>query len=65
MGEAQNEPFQLSFNSLLKVDFQGARVTSDGGAFDNPVWPTLIFIFGPPSVFLCSLLFHLRIDRGF
>jgi hypothetical protein len=24
-------PFQLSFNSSLKVDFQGSRVTSDGG----------------------------------
>ena len=31
MGEAQNRPFQLSFNSSLKVDFQGSRVTSDGG----------------------------------
>ena len=31
MGESQNEPFQLSFNSSLKVDFQGSRVTSDGG----------------------------------
>ena len=31
MGETQNRPFQLSFNSSLKVDFQGARVTSDGG----------------------------------
>ena len=31
MGEKQNQPFQLSFNSALKVDFQGARVTSDGG----------------------------------
>jgi len=31
VGETQNRPFQLSFNSLLKVDFQGARVTSDGG----------------------------------
>ena len=31
MGETQNRPFQLSFNSLLKVDFRGARVTSDGG----------------------------------
>src|SRR5208337_3407321 len=27
----ENRPFQLSFNSCLKVDFQGARVTSDGG----------------------------------
>ena len=26
-----NRPFQLSFNSALRVDFQGARVTSDGG----------------------------------
>ncbi len=31
MGETQNQPFQLSFNSCLKVDFQGSRVTSDGG----------------------------------
>src|ERR1022692_3176804 len=31
MGEAQNQPFQLSFNASLKVDFQGSRVTSDGG----------------------------------
>ncbi len=31
MGERQNQPFQLSFNASLKVDFQGSRVTSDGG----------------------------------
>ena len=31
MGEKQRRPFQLSFNSSLKVDFQGARITSDGG----------------------------------
>ena len=31
MGETQKQPFQLSFNSSLKVDFQGSRVTSDGG----------------------------------
>ena len=31
MGKKQNGPFQLSFNASLKVDFQGARVTSDGG----------------------------------
>ena len=31
MGENQNQPFQLSFNPVLKVDFQGSRVTSDGG----------------------------------
>ncbi len=31
MGEKQNLPFQLSFNASLKVDFQGSRVTSDGG----------------------------------
>src|SRR6266705_5349368 len=31
MGEKQNEPFQLSFNASLKIDFQGSRVTSDGG----------------------------------
>ena len=31
MGEKQNPSFQLSFNASLKVDFQGSRVTSDGG----------------------------------
>jgi len=30
MGEKQNGPFQLSFNTSLKVDFQGSRVTLDG-----------------------------------
>ncbi len=31
MGEKETKPFQLTFNGLLKVDFQGSRVTSDGG----------------------------------
>src|SRR6202043_1631542 len=31
VGETQDRPFQLSFNSSLKVDFQGSRVTSYGG----------------------------------
>jgi hypothetical protein len=31
MGERPNQPFQLSFTGSLKVDFQGSRVTSDGG----------------------------------
>jgi hypothetical protein len=31
VGEKQNQHFQLSFNASLKVDFQGSRVTSDGG----------------------------------
>ena len=31
MGEKENKPFQLSFNGLLKVEFRGSRVTSDGG----------------------------------
>src|SRR5437870_13648790 len=31
MGEEANQPFQLSFNVALKVEFQGSRVTSDGG----------------------------------
>ena len=31
MGEKQNQLFQFSFIALLKVDFQGSRVTSDGG----------------------------------
>jgi hypothetical protein len=31
VGETQKRPFQLSFNGSLRVDFQGSRVTSDGG----------------------------------
>jgi hypothetical protein len=31
VGETQEQPFRLWFNSSLKVDFQGSRVTSDGG----------------------------------
>jgi hypothetical protein len=31
VGETQKQPFQPSFNSSLRVAFQGARVTSDGG----------------------------------
>jgi hypothetical protein len=31
VGEEQNQPFQLSFNASVKVDFQGFRITSDGG----------------------------------
>jgi hypothetical protein len=31
VGEQPNQPYQLSFNPSLKVDFQGSRVTSDGG----------------------------------
>ncbi len=30
MGETKNQPFQLSFNKFLRVDFQGSRVTSGG-----------------------------------
>ena len=29
--DKQSQPFQLSFNASLKIDFQGSRVTSDGG----------------------------------
>jgi hypothetical protein len=31
VGDKQDQPFQLSFNASLKVDFQGSRITSDGG----------------------------------
>jgi len=31
VGETQKQPFELSFNSRLRIDFQGSRVTSDGG----------------------------------
>jgi len=31
VGEKESEPFQFTFNSFLKVAFQGSRVTSDAG----------------------------------
>jgi hypothetical protein len=31
MGEIQNQAFQVSFNSSLKIDFKGSRITSDAG----------------------------------
>ena len=31
MAETENQSFQLSFNASVRVDFQGSRVTSDGG----------------------------------
>ena len=31
MGETQDQPFRLSFNTSLRIDFQGSRVTSAGG----------------------------------
>jgi hypothetical protein len=31
VSEKLNGPFQLSFSTSLKIDFQGPRVTSDGG----------------------------------
>jgi hypothetical protein len=31
VGDKANRPFQLTFNGFLKVDFQGSRVTSNGG----------------------------------
>ena len=31
MGEKENQPFQFTFNGLLKVAFQGSHVTSDAG----------------------------------
>src|ERR1700683_4664763 len=31
MGGKQNHSFHFSFNASLKIDFQGSRVTSDGG----------------------------------
>jgi dolichol-phosphate mannosyltransferase len=31
VNEKQNQPFRLSFNASLKVNFQGSRVTSDHG----------------------------------
>src|SRR5208337_193129 len=38
VGENQNQPFQLSFNPSLRVDFQGSRVTSDGGLVLVPIY---------------------------
>ena len=35
MGEIQNRPFHFSFNSSLKVGFQGSRITSDVRELDT------------------------------
>jgi hypothetical protein len=39
VGESEEQPFQLSFNGRLRVDFKGARVTSDGGLLLGAVLP--------------------------
>jgi hypothetical protein len=31
VGEKPNQAFQFAFNTSLKVDFPGSRITSDGG----------------------------------
>jgi hypothetical protein len=31
MSEKRHEPFQVAFNSAVRIDFQGSRVTSEGG----------------------------------
>jgi hypothetical protein len=31
MGEKQKRPIQVSFNSSLKIDFRGSRITTDAG----------------------------------
>jgi len=31
VGESRDQPFQLSFNKLLRFDFQGSRVACDSG----------------------------------
>jgi hypothetical protein len=31
VGESEKQPFQLSLNRVLRVAFQGSRVTSNGG----------------------------------
>ena len=31
MGEKRHQPCQLSFHKFLRVEFQGSRVTFDGG----------------------------------
>jgi hypothetical protein len=33
MGEAKKKPLRLEFNRKLKLEFHGARVTSDAGLF--------------------------------
>ena len=33
MGEAKKKPLRLEFNRRLKLEFHGAKVTSDAGLF--------------------------------
>jgi len=51
MGAKQNELFQLSFNASLKVDFQGSRVTSDGGLIWYGSWMNdWVWVISSPSI---------------
>jgi len=56
VGEKQNQPFQLSFNASLKVDFQGSRVTSDGGLATAHT-ETIVIVEAEPQA-LCASLAH-------
>ncbi len=70
MGEKQTKPFQLSFNGLLKVDFQGSHVTSD--AWPQPCsqdvspikWDNVI-LYGPTAAALLddSRIGVIHLDR--
>ncbi len=63
MGETQNQPFQLSFNASLKVDFQGSRVTSDGGVRPQKCGLSLLPILFPLQS--CIRGFGRRLDLHF
>lgn len=38
MGEAKPEPLRVDFDRRIKLEFHGARITSDGGLLPAASW---------------------------
>jgi hypothetical protein len=63
VGETQEQPFHLSFNSALKVDFKGSQVTSDGGLVPGAgVGPTFLLLGLPTGRVSNTVIFRCRLS---
>jgi len=64
-GWEKNQPFQLSFNASLKIDFQGSRITSDGGVIlVRASLPVLLADAGREPSHTAVVWEHGSTDRG-